>query len=86
MDVSFSGGQLMTGHSLAVFVGVAQNLTSEPQEFLEASCGNWDVAAVSTWPLKVLEPGQRTEVYVAQKKIQDRSNTSKRPSLLGGAK
>jgi conjugal transfer pilus assembly protein TraK len=86
MDVSFSGGQLMTGHSLSVFVGVAENLTSQPQEFIEASCGNWDVAAVSTWPLKVLEPGQRTEVYVAQKQVRDRTSSSKRPSLLGGRK
>ena len=43
-----------------------------------------DVAAVTTWPLNVLEPGQKTEIYVAMKQGRGQASTSKRPSLLGG--
>ncbi|ECM4797669.1 conjugal transfer protein TraK, partial [Salmonella enterica subsp. enterica serovar Albert] len=56
-----------------------------PIEFKEALCGSWDVAAVTTWPLNVLEPGQKTEIYVAKKQKRGLAPTSKRPSLLGGA-
>lgn len=86
MKVSFKHGQMLMGHSLSVFVGVAENTSSDALEFQEATCGDWDVAAVTTWPLKVLEPGQKTEVYVARKQMTGQAPvTSKRPSLLGGA-
>jgi conjugal transfer pilus assembly protein TraK len=85
MKVSFKAGQILMGHSLSIFVGVAENTTDDALEFQEATCGDWDVAAVTTWPLKVLEPGERTEVYVARKQMRGRAPTSKRPSLLGGA-
>lgn len=85
MKVSFKEGQLMMGHSLSVFVGVAENVSNDALEFQEATCGDWDVAAVTTWPLKVLEPGQKTEVYVARKQMRGKAPTSVRPSLVGGA-
>nr|AXV46006.1 TraK [Citrobacter freundii]AXV46067.1 TraK [Citrobacter freundii] len=85
IKVDFSKGQYMMGHHLNVFIGVAQNVSSQPIEFKEALCGSWDVAAVTTWPLNVLEPGQKTELYVAKKQMRGISSTSKRPSLLGGA-
>ncbi|WP_299077770.1 type-F conjugative transfer system secretin TraK [uncultured Paraglaciecola sp.] len=84
MAVSFKNGQVLMGHSLTVFVGVAENNSSNALEFNEATCGDWDVAAVTTWPLKVLEPGQQTEVYVARKNAKGKAPTSKRPSLLRG--
>jgi conjugal transfer pilus assembly protein TraK len=84
MAVSFKDGQVLMGHSLTVFVGVAENNSSNALEFNEATCGDWDVAAVTTWPLKVLEPGQQTEVYVARKSSKRQAYTSKRPSLLRG--
>ncbi|MFC6674121.1 TraK domain-containing protein [Marinobacterium aestuariivivens] len=86
IQVTFKGGQMLMGHSLSVFVGIAENVSGDAREFQEATCGNWDVAAVTTWPLKVLEPGQKTEVYVARKQIRSKAPTSKRPSLLGGMK
>lgn len=85
MEVSFKDGQLLMGHSLSVFVGVAENTSEDALEFQEATCGDWDVAAVTTWPLKVLEPGQKTEVYVARKQMKGKAPTSTRPSLVGGA-
>jgi conjugal transfer pilus assembly protein TraK len=83
IKVDFSKGQYMMGHHLNVFIGVAQNVSGQPIEFKEALCGSWDVAAVTTWPLNVLEPGQKTELYVAKKQMRGISSTSKRPSLLG---
>nr|WP_012728219.1 MobH family relaxase [Escherichia coli]ACQ77678.1 truncated TraI [Escherichia coli] len=85
VKVDFSKGQYMMGHHLNVFIGVALNVSDQPIEFKEALCGSWDVAAVTTWPLNVLEPGQKTEIYVAKKQKRGLAPTSKRPSLLGGA-
>ncbi len=84
LSFDFSIGQVLMGHNLSVLVGVATNTTSQPVEFKEAACGGWDVAAVAAWPLNVLEPGQRTEVYVAKKVGHHRKGPiSKRPSLVG---
>ncbi|MBB3105328.1 TraK domain-containing protein [Azomonas macrocytogenes] len=78
----FEHGQLVMGHSLKVLVGVAQNLSNRPIEIKESVCGSWDVAAVAAWPHNVLEPGARTEVYVAQKQSRSTAPTTKRPSLV----
>ena len=82
INVDFAGGQVIAGHSLQVFVGVAQNTSGEVLEFYESACGSWDVAAVTTWPHKVLEPGQKTEVYVVVKKGAIQPARSQRPSLI----
>ena len=84
IEASFREGQMVIGHSLSVFVGVAENVSGNAIEFQEATCGDWDVAAVTTWPHKVLEPGQKTEVYIARKEIKGKAPSSKRPSLLSG--
>ncbi len=84
LSFDFSIGQVLMGHNLSVLVGVATNKTSQPIEFQESACGGWDVAAVAAWPLNVLEPGQRTEVYVARKLGHHRKGpVSQRPSLVG---
>lgn len=86
MNFRFAGGQTMVGHRLTVNIGVATNVSGQPLEFLEQSCGNWDVAAVAAWPNNVLAPGEGTEVYVIRRvetgRPQPAGNT--RPSLLGG--
>lgn len=84
LPVDFSKGQYLAGHHINIYVGVATNTTDQPVEFKEAMCGAWEVAAVTSWPLKVLEPGQRTEVYVAVKQGARVPTTSQRPSLVGG--
>lgn len=80
--VDFANGQLMSGHSINVFVGVATNNSSRPIEMKEAWCGDWDVAAVAMWPRNVLGPGEKTEVFVAKKQNRTKPAASKRPSLL----
>ncbi|MFV8383132.1 TraK domain-containing protein [Vibrio parahaemolyticus] len=86
ISVDFDNGQMMMGHHLTVFVGIARNVTGETIEFKEQSCGNWNVAGVTSWPHKVLEPGQRTEVYVAVKQREKTESATRRPSLLSGGK
>lgn len=84
LNFSFKNGQLLSGHSLQVSVGIVQNTTSRPIEIREAVCGGWEVAAVAAWPNNMLEPGQRSEIYVAERLQRTTKSTSKRPSLLGG--
>lgn len=86
MTVDFAQGQYMAGHNINVFIGVARNNSQQLLEFKESLCGNWNVAAITSWPLKMLEPGQRTEVYVAVKQMRPASTLSQRPSLIGGSK
>tara|TARA_R110002051_G_scaffold299268_1_gene366395 strand:- start:4680 stop:5408 length:729 start_codon:yes stop_codon:yes gene_type:complete len=82
----FAGGQTMVGHRLSVSIGVATNVSGQPLEFKEQSCGDWDVAAVAAWPRNVLAPNERTEVYVIRRSdgVAPQSSTNARPSLLGG--
>jgi len=82
VSVSFEGGQILMGHSLNVFVGVARNETAAPVEIKESMCGGWDVAAVAAFPAVVLEPGQKTEIYVVKKVGQKTEIQNYRPSLL----
>lgn len=84
LNFDFRNGQVLMGHNLSVLVGVATNTSSQPIEFREAVCGAWDVAAVASWPLNVLEPGEKTEIYVARKIGRKKQGpVSKRPSLVG---
>ncbi|AJY53115.1 TraK domain-containing protein [Halomonas sp. KO116] len=85
-NFQFAGGQTMVGHRLSVNIGVASNVSGQPLEFKEQSCGDWDVAAVAAWPRNVLGPNERTEVYVVRRadKKDPRMPTNTRPSLLGG--
>lgn len=82
LDVDFADGQLMNGHSINVYIGVVTNTSNKPVEFQESWCGGWDVAAIAVWPRNVLEPGQKTEVFVASKQSKANVNTNKRRSLL----
>jgi len=68
LDIDFSKGQILEGFNLDIYVGVAQNIANTPVEFREQTCGGWRIAAVTSWPLKVLKPGQKTEVYIVTKK------------------
>ena len=82
----FQAGQTVMGHNLIVHVGIATNMSPHSIEFIENTCGDWDVAAVSAFPRNVLNPGERTEIYVAQKRNYTREIKVKRPSLLLGGK
>lgn len=68
LKFSFRPGQTIEGYNLNFYIGVIENVSDRPVEFLEVSCGSWKTAAVASWPLKLLRPGQKTEIYLAAKK------------------
>lgn len=83
LKFDFANGQYMAGHNISVSIGVVKNVSSHPIEIKEAVCGGWEVAAVAAWPYNQLEPGQSSEIYVAEKQQRGTSSGSKRPSLIG---
>lgn len=78
----FVRGQILEGYNLNFYVGVMTNVADSPVEFREQRCGGWKVAAVTSWPLKVLKPGQKTEVYVAVKREDETPSESVRKPLI----
>jgi hypothetical protein len=59
------------------------DLSSEVVEFRETSCAGPDVKAVATWPQPMLQPGQRSEVYVVRSVTQSQEQDyNARRSLL----
>lgn len=66
LEFDFASGQSVDGHQLRVNVGVVTNITDQPIEFREPACADFDVKAVSSWPYSLLQPGQRSEVYVVR--------------------
>lgn len=71
IDFKWSDGQLLEGFNLDIYVGVISNVADSPVEFRNQACGGWRIAAVTSWPLTVLKPGQKTEVYVIVKREDD---------------
>lgn len=78
---SFKGGQILRGHHFNVAIGTITNASDIPLEFIEAACADWTVAAVSSYPHVVLEPGQSSEIYIVSK-TPDPSAPRIRPSLV----
>lgn len=82
IDFDFASGQIIMGHNFRVVVGVARNSSQVPQMFDETSCTHPTLAATAVWPLNMLEPGQKTEVYVVTRTGEAPAEESMRPSLL----
>lgn len=82
LNIDFANGQIMEGFNLDIYVGVAENVANVPVEFKEQTCGGWRIAAVTSWPLKVLKPGQKTEVYVITKKDEEVQSDQVRKPLI----
>lgn len=78
----FSKSQLIQGHDLRVYVAVAENISARTIEFDHGACSHPHRAAVSSWPHEVLEPGQKTEVFVITRVPKVVAESSVRPSLL----
>lgn len=71
LDIDFTNGQVLEGYNLMIYVGVMTNKSSTPVEFRNQACGSWRNAAVTSWPLTLLRPGQQTEIYIAVKKGEE---------------
>lgn len=78
----FSKSQLIQGHDFRVYVAVAENISARTVEFDHGACSHPHRAAVSSWPHEMLEPGQKTEVFVITRVPKVVADTSVRPSLL----
>lgn len=78
----FSKSQLISGSDFRVFVALAQNTTARTLEFDHGACTHPHRAAVSSWPHEILEPGQKTEVFLITRIPTETSTRSSRPSLL----
>lgn len=86
LGFNFYDGQTMTGHNIGVFIGIVENTTNQTIEFKGENCAGWGIKGVTSWPHTFIEPGQKSEVYVAYS--IDRTPSSKRKnmrrSLLAG--
>lgn len=82
LSFDFSKSQLIEGHDFRVFVATAENVSTRTLEFDHGSCTHPHRAAVSAWPDEVLEPGQKTEVFIVTRVPTEVPQSSTRPSLL----
>jgi conjugal transfer pilus assembly protein TraK len=82
LSFDFSKSQVIEGHDFKVFVATAENVSARTVEFDHGSCTHPHRAAVSAWPDEVLEPGQKTEVFVVTRVPTEVPQSSTRPSLL----
>lgn len=82
LTFNFKNGQRLTGHNMDIYVGVVSNVSDDIIEFDEMSCGTWQTAAVASWPLHVLSPGDKTEVYVVMKEARKPVSTTERAPLI----
>jgi len=85
MVFTFENGQYLKGHHFDVSVGVVKNASNIPLEVDEAgSCMNGSIAAVSSWPRVVLNPGERSEFIVVFRNDLKEKTYKKRNSVLSG--
>lgn len=82
MSFDFSRSQVILGHNFKVVIGLVRNNSVTPEMFDETSCTHPNLAAVAAWPENMLEPGQRTEVYIVTRVGEAPAEESSRPSLL----
>lgn len=66
LEFDFKRGQVLEGHNLRVSVGVVENRSGQLIEFREPACAAEDVRAVAAWPNPLLQPGEKSEVYVVR--------------------
>lgn len=81
--VSFELGQVVEGHNMEIQVAVATNNGSQPIEIVGHQCAGDRVLAAAEWPRSILEPGQKTELFIALQRLDDAEPEIRRPSLIG---
>ena len=81
-NLSFTAGQLLSGHDSRLIVMVAQNQGGATTVFEEAYCATEDVMAVAAWPKVRLGPGEKTEVYLLMRLPKGTNGEEIRPALL----
>ncbi|MCK5530132.1 MAG: type-F conjugative transfer system secretin TraK [Halopseudomonas aestusnigri] len=82
LSYDFNNVQYILGHEFRVFIIAAENISAQPTEVLHASCTHPNRAGVAVWPYEILEPGEKSEIFVITRVSQQQAQTSARPSLL----
>lgn len=82
VSYDFSHAQYILGHDFRIYIAVAENGSAQHVEINHGACTHPNRAAVALWPHEILEPGQKTEVFIVTRVPQVNANTSTRPSLL----
>lgn len=82
VNYSFDNAQYILGHDFRIFIAVAENKSGQHVEVNHSACTHPNRAAVAAWPHEILEPGQKTEIFLVTRIPQIKPNTSARPSLL----
>lgn len=75
-------GMYFLGSQFIVYVGIVENKVSQFIEAQEISCFANNVVAISFWPKVLLEPHDKSEVYVIEKIPNKTSISNYRPNLL----
>ncbi|WP_342632678.1 type-F conjugative transfer system secretin TraK [Marinobacter alkaliphilus] len=83
-QVDYKMAQVVEGHHLVVQILVAQNTGAGPVEVIGSHCAAEGVVAAAEWPNSVLEPGQKTEMFVAFERQPVAKQNTRRPSAIGG--
>lgn len=78
--------QLITGTSLQVVVGKAQNTSTAMTSVREDACAGPGLRAVAAWPSPRLAPGEAAEIYFVLDAAQHIAPERQRPSILGGVR
>ncbi|WP_347990210.1 type-F conjugative transfer system secretin TraK [Methylomonas sp. AM2-LC] len=81
-ELTFRTGQVLGGHDSKVIVLIAQNNTSRTIQFEEYNCANESTLAVSAWPRVLLNPGEKTEVYILTRLYDGMKQEETRPALI----
>lgn len=81
-NLTFTAGQLLSGHDSRIIVMIAQNKGLVPSMFEESSCAGENIMAVSAWPKVRLEVGEKTEVYILMRLPEGKVGEEVRPALL----
>jgi len=81
-EFDFQNAQLIQGHDYNALVATVRNVSNRTLQFDEMACTHPLLAATAVWPKNVLEPGEKTELYVATRSANNIVRAAKRPSLL----
>lgn len=82
LKIEFRNGQVLEGYNLTIYTGVITNVADVPVEFRNQNCGSWENAAVTSWPLTLLKPKQKTEIYIAVKATDEAAPENIRKPLI----
>ncbi|WP_081813331.1 TraK domain-containing protein [Methylobacter tundripaludum] len=81
-NLTFTPGQLLSGHDSRIVIVIAQNNGSAVRVFEEAYCAAENIMAVAAWPKVRLESGEKTEVFILMRLPEGKSGEEVRPALL----